>query len=138
MFVIIPVIDGVVAVIDQRIQMTAFNAERDPSYVCQRTDGAVELCSNLTTSRVPRAMRKKRERSNSVSILRRCGQATIMKDMLFSEINRDTWSRRDRADDDNWTIRGLRKSGRDYDEVECQVAIADFITGHQERADNAE
>ena len=37
-----------------------------------------------------------------------------------------------------WTTRGLRKSGREYDEVECQLAIAGFLAEHKERDDVAD
>ena len=42
------------------------------------------------------------------------------------------------TDDSGWTTRGIRKSGRDYDEVECQMAIAGFLSEHQERDDIAD
>lgn len=51
------------------------------------------------------------------------------------EINLDMGSLPDRADGRNWTTRGLRKSGRDYDDVECQREIVDFMSAHQERYD---
>jgi hypothetical protein len=31
------------------------------------------------------------------------------------------------SDESAWTTRGLRKSGQDYDEIECQRAIAGFM-----------
>jgi hypothetical protein len=58
-----------------------------------------------------------------------------MKNTLLREINLDMRSLPDRADGHNWTTRGLRKSGRDYDDVECQREIVDFMCAHQERED---
>ena len=60
-----------------------------------------------------------------------------MKNTLLREINLEMRSPSlpDRADGHNWTTRGLRKSGRDYDDVECQREIVDFLSGHQERDD---
>ena len=58
-----------------------------------------------------------------------------MKNTLLREINLDMRSLPDRADGHNWTTRGLRKSGRDYDDVECQREIVDFMSEHQERDD---
>jgi hypothetical protein len=37
-----------------------------------------------------------------------------------------------------WTARGLLKSGRDYDEIECQSAIAGFMAEHLDRNDIVE
>jgi hypothetical protein len=31
------------------------------------------------------------------------------------------------SDESAWTTRGLRKSGQDYDEIECERAIAGFM-----------
>ncbi len=56
-----------------------------------------------------------------------------LKDLSFME-NQDSRSSTDGTDDGNWTLGGLRKSGRDYDEGECQLAIAGFIAEHRERS----
>ena len=61
-----------------------------------------------------------------------------MKNALLREINLDMRPLPDRADGRNWTTRGLRRSGRDYDDVECQMAIVGFMAEHQERDDIAE
>ena len=42
------------------------------------------------------------------------------------------------SDEGAWTIGGLRKSGRDYDEIECQTAIARFLAEHLDRDDIVE
>jgi hypothetical protein len=60
-----------------------------------------------------------------------------MRDALPRGINLEMRSL-PRTDDGAWTTRGLRKSGRDYDEVECQLAIAGFLAEHQERDGIAE
>jgi hypothetical protein len=62
----------------------------------------------------------------------------IMKDALFGEINLGMRSLQEQTDVGNWTTRGLRKAGRDYDEVECQRAVAGFLAAHQERDDMVE
>ena len=41
-------------------------------------------------------------------------------------------------DESAWTARGLLKSGRDYDEIECQSAIAGFMAEHLDRNDIVE
>jgi hypothetical protein len=37
----------------------------------------------------------------------------------------------------NWSMQGFRRSGQDYDEDECQMAIAEFI-GTREHFESAE
>jgi len=38
----------------------------------------------------------------------------------------------------NWAMQGCRRSGRVYDEAECQMSISEFLTDTQERRDIVE
>jgi hypothetical protein len=61
----------------------------------------------------------------------------LMKQTLAVRKDSDTASLRV-PDESAWTTRGLLKSGRDYDEIECQSAIAGFMAEHLERNDIVE
>lgn len=65
-----------------------------------------------------------------------------MNNALHMQLNLDTPSRQepsdDRSNDSNWTSRGIRKSGRYYDEVENEKEIAYFLDRRQEHDDIAE
>ncbi len=61
-----------------------------------------------------------------------------MNNELFRNLDLKMPSLQERPDVGNWTTRGLRKSGRDYDEVECQRAVAGFLADHQKRDDTVE
>ncbi|WP_124629684.1 MULTISPECIES: hypothetical protein [unclassified Burkholderia] len=41
----------------------------------------------------------------------------------------------DRANGGNWTTSGIRRSGVDHDQVECEGAIREFMAGLQARYD---
>jgi len=55
-----------------------------------------------------------------------------MKDASATRVNRDVGSLHP-FDESAWTSRGLPKSGRDYDEVECQRAVAGYMAEHLDR-----
>lgn len=61
----------------------------------------------------------------------------LMKHTLAAPTDPGTASLRV-PDDSAWTARGLLKSGCDYDEIECQSAIAGFMAEHLERNDIVE
>ena len=74
-----------------------------------------------------------------------------MKHALPRELNGDTASHRPRSNagprgvvrdstriqGGNWNRQGFRPSGHVHDEAECQMSIAEFMTG-QERNENLE
>ena len=67
-----------------------------------------------------------------------------MKHALPREINSDMALYRPRSVPDstrirggNWNMQGFRRSGHVHDEAECQMSIAEFMSG-QERYENLE
>lgn len=69
----------------------------------------------------------------------------VMNSAMFLQLDLDSPSRQGRSDDydddsndSNWTSRGMRKSGRDYDEIDSGKEIAYFLDAHQEHNDLTE
>jgi hypothetical protein len=70
-----------------------------------------------------------------------------MKHTLLREINQDMASRPAlrtfqalahdpaRIQGGNWQMQGFRRSGHVHDEAECEMSIAEFMAGAQERND---
>ncbi len=54
------------------------------------------------------------------------------------EVSRGVQSLSNQSEFENWNLRQLHKPRRDYDQVESQVAISNFMAEHQERDDFAE
>lgn len=63
---------------------------------------------------------------------------TLMNDVLLMEASWGAQSLSDKTEYDDWNLRESYRPRRDYDQVESQLAITNFMAEHQERDDFAE
>ena len=78
-----------------------------------------------------------------VTIVKNASVRGINREMAFRSARRNL-NALDVVDDParirggNWTMQGFRRSGHVYDESECQMSIAEFMTDTRERHDLVE